>query len=299
MLPRLMAATTAAAVTVLGATSATAAPVATADVQPRTCTAPDTSSWFTVGISDYVTLGTCTPALRDDRIDFQWLRDGEPIAGATEDSYTPTTDDIAHVVSLRVTRTLAGYETVVGTSEGGRIPGLFSQVRASKLTGVGQVGKYLTFTQGSYSPTPGSIEMEWASNGYGMVRGPGNSHRVRREDAGTYITVETRVWAPDTTQKTFVSNRIGIGFYAYERPTIVGTTRVGRSLTAYRGRWTPYAHTYSYQWYRGSTKIWRATNRTYKLSRYDAGKRIKVKVIARREGHPTGTAYSFSTATIR
>ena len=42
----------------------------------------------------------------------QWLRDGEPIPGATRASYTLTRRDVTHVVSARVRHTRTGYQTV-------------------------------------------------------------------------------------------------------------------------------------------------------------------------------------------
>lgn len=45
-------------------------------------------------------------------ISYQWLRDGEPIPGATGRQYTLTRDDRGASISVAVTGTLEGYPTV-------------------------------------------------------------------------------------------------------------------------------------------------------------------------------------------
>jgi hypothetical protein len=48
---------------------------------------------------------------------YQWLRDGQPIDGATSASYTPTTADLGHAISVTVTGAAAGYVPESRTSD--------------------------------------------------------------------------------------------------------------------------------------------------------------------------------------
>ena len=50
------------------------------------------------------------------KLTYQWLRDGQPIAGAIAKTYKLTTNDLNRAISFRVTSTKAGYTTVVTTS---------------------------------------------------------------------------------------------------------------------------------------------------------------------------------------
>ena len=83
------------------------------------------------------------------------------------------------------------------------------------------------------------------------------------------------------------------------KPKISGTAKVGKKLTAKRGSWTGSPTSYSYQWYRGSKKIAKATTSSYRLKSADRGKKIRVKITAKRAGFASRTVYSKYTAKVR
>ena len=68
------------------------------------------------------------------------------------------------------------------------------------------------------------------------------------------------------------------------RPTVAGTAKVGKRLTARVGTWTPRPASYAYQWLRGTTPIRGATHAGYVPVRADGGKRVTVRVVARGAG---------------
>ncbi len=82
------------------------------------------------------------------------------------------------------------------------------------------------------------------------------------------------------------------------KPTISGTAKVGATLTAGVGTWSP-APSFSYRWYRSGKKIPRATKASYKLTKADRGKRITVKVTGKRSGWETVTTTSKKTAKVK
>ncbi|MBB5827039.1 family 43 glycosylhydrolase [Micromonospora carbonacea] len=81
-------------------------------------------------------------------------------------------------------------------------------------------------------------------------------------------------------------------------PSISGTAKVGRTLTADPGRWDEKKLTFSYQWLRGGKVIAGATGRTYVPKAADVGYRLSVRVTATRSDLQPGTATSKETAKV-
>ncbi|GGR43067.1 Zn-dependent metalloprotease [Nocardioides luteus] len=72
-------------------------------------------------------------------------------------------------------------------------------------------------------------------------------------------------------------------------PKITGTKRVGHTLTASKGSWSPAATSVRYQWLRNGTAITGATGSTYKLTGADHARRIQVRVTATVSSWPAAT----------
>ncbi|HWI32217.1 MAG TPA: DUF6351 family protein [Microbacterium sp.] len=73
---------------------------------------------FVLGLPIPGATATAVPGLwtRGTALTYQWLRDGEPIAGATGKTYRFTAADRRHSISVAVTGTLAGYPTITKES---------------------------------------------------------------------------------------------------------------------------------------------------------------------------------------
>ncbi|MFN8136512.1 MAG: hypothetical protein U0R79_02890 [Propionicimonas sp.] len=94
------------------------------------------------------------------------------------------------------------------------------------------------------------------------------------------------------------------GYAASPVPTIENQTtpasitpKVGETLGAVTGTWDP-VPAFSYRWYRNGSSISGATKATYKLSSYDVGRVITVKVTAKLSGHQTVSRTSLPTAKV-
>jgi secreted trypsin-like serine protease len=87
-------------------------------------------------------------------------------------------------------------------------------------------------------------------------------------------------------------------------PTITGTKKTGKTLTANVGAWSPTPTSYSYRWLSSATKngnysaISGATSQTYLLKTTDRNRFIKVEVTANKAGFTPSTATSDRTAAI-
>lgn len=79
--------------------------------------------------------------------------------------------------------------------------------------------------------------------------------------------------------------------------TATGTKKVGKTLTAKPSAWKPSGVTFTYQWLRNGKKISKATKKTYKLTKSDAGTKISVTVTGTKAEHTKATKTS-KTVTI-
>jgi hypothetical protein len=88
------------------------------------------------------------------------------------------------------------------------------------------------------------------------------------------------------------------------RPTITGEARVGQELTASEGTWTGNPTSFAFQWQRcdidavSCLDVIGATGRTYGVRLADLGFRLRVQVVARKDGR-SGTAASSPTAVVQ
>ncbi|MDT3316754.1 hypothetical protein Q9S71_07935 [Microbacterium sp. KSW4-11] len=87
-------------------------------------------------------------------------------------------------------------------------------------------------------------------------------------------------------------------------PSISGSPRVGKALTAEAGTWAPSGVKVSYQWLRNGKPIAKATSSTYKVVAADAGTSLSVRTTGSKSGYVSVTRtskavkplYSFTTA---
>jgi hypothetical protein len=80
-------------------------------------------------------------------------------------------------------------------------------------------------------------------------------------------------------------------------PTIAGTVAAGSTLTAKPGTWTT-GTTFTYQWLADGKAISGATASTLKLGNAHKGRRISVKVVGKKAGHPSATKVSAATGRV-
>lgn len=83
--------------------------------------------------------------------------------------------------------------------------------------------------------------------------------------------------------------------YSAATPTISGTAKVGSTLRASTGTWSPRPTKTSYRWYRDGVAIAGAWSSTYKASSADRGRTLCVMVT----GSGTGRATTWSTSAAR
>lgn len=105
-----------------------------------------------------------------------------------------------------------------------------------------------------------------------------------------------------STDENVASLRVIVGggsFIASSSPSISGTLRVGETVSAQEGSFSPSASSYRYQWYwRGSRVISGATSKTFKISAGYRGERLRVRVTGVRSGYTSKNTITGNSSSI-
>jgi Purple acid Phosphatase, N-terminal domain/Calcineurin-like phosphoesterase len=132
--------------------------------------------------------------------EYQWLRDGKPITGATHPTHVLTPADVDRRISLRISAKRTGYETRTMTSEAVVVHKGTLKGPAPRITGKPKVGETLHVVRGDWEPNP-EFSYLWIVGGRAVAgrtvagravsdRSNGIAYKVRPEDRGKRITVE-------------------------------------------------------------------------------------------------------------
>ncbi|GLF94947.1 cell surface protein [Streptomyces yaizuensis] len=199
------------------------------------------------------------------------------------------------VVAYDGTRTPLGVFTVTHPAP--------VNTKAPSISGAVKVGAQLTARPGSWTPAPTSYRYQWKADGKDIAKATGPTYTVPANLLGRKVSVTvTALRAGHAVSKPATSSAAAVGKggapKATKVPVISGAAKVGRTLTAKPGTWTPAPTSYGYQWYAGGRAISGATKSTLTLKSAQRGKKITVKVTARRTGHADGSAVSAATVPV-
>lgn len=248
-------------------------------------------------------------------LEYQWLNVlGVKIPGATERELTigpdtPVADGFGPGFSVRVTGRVAGSKAV--DAESATVSGTIDPAGAPPVTyarptvsGTTQVGETLTAAPGAWGPSGVQLAYQWFADGAavpgattatlalaGAHEGKRMSVRVTGSLAG-YATV-ARTSAATTAVRAVPTVEITAG-----TPTVSGSARAGRTLTAQPGTWTPGATALTYEWLADGDPVHGATSTTLRLTNALARKRISVRVTGTHADAETVTATSAPTAAV-
>lgn len=150
--------------------------------------APTVTGSLKVGGSLTVAVPAWKPA--PTTVGYRWYRDGVAIGGAYKTRYTPTVSDRGHKLTVSITGSRSGYETVtrnkyVGIVARGDAP------RATKnpaVTGITRSGSVLTTSQGAWNTSGLTYRYEWSRNGTVVPSMTGRTYRLGYYDVGAKIS---------------------------------------------------------------------------------------------------------------
>jgi hypothetical protein len=103
---------------------------------------------------------------------------------------------------------------------------------------------------------------------------------------------------PSAKRTSVATAAVAPGLLVSSTPTISGRARVGRTLTARHGTWSP-GTTFSYAWFASGKKIAHRSGSTLRLTKAQRGKRITVRVTGKKPGYTTLSKTSARTSKVR
>lgn len=232
----------------------------------------------------------------------QWLRNGNPITGATGTTYKVTASDRGARLSVSVTGVKPHYTTITRTStQTGTVQDAAVRAGSPTITGTPRVGLTLkALPGGNWSPTPEKYTYQWVRDGVALQGETGTSYELTGADLGKKISVKVtghKAGYASATAASAVAAAIASGTLAWSKPTIAGSGVVGKTLNTDPGAWTN-GVTLSYQWFRSGTTISGATRSAYVVTASDLGESLVVKVTGKRHAYNTVTSASNATAPI-
>ena len=256
------------------------------------------------------TLTSSTPEVNpiDVKLSYQWLRNGASISGATSSSYKLTSSDYKKTLSVKVSGTATGHAKVAETS----LPtiavalGTITTVGEVGISGSAQVGVKLSLTKPTYTPSSATLTYKWLRNGTAIAGATKSTYTVVKADLGATLTATITAKKTDYTTLPLTSastDTVAPGTLAVTAaPTISGTVKVGKTLTASSKTWTANgvattSEKKTYNWYVSDSNsgapigdpIQSSTSSTFTIPASAAGQFITVTV--------TGTLASYTTVT--
>ena len=211
---------------------------------------------------------------------YVWLRDDTPISGATGNTYTLTSLDVNHKISLKVVASGYGYNDATITVNGQNIlPGTLGVVPTPKITGDRKVDSILSVAEGLW-PEGVNLSYQWLRDGIEIYGENGSSYRIKQMDVGRFLSV--RVTGQKTGYQSASVSSSSVRAISNQPPIepvpyIVGSNIAGSTLKAHPGHWGD-GYFISFRWLRDGQAIPGAVSQTYVPNFYDRGTQLSVEV---------------------
>ena len=233
---------------------------------------------------------TCNPGTwtANPALSIEWLRDNQPIAGATQSTYLLTGADAAHQVACRVTASNSSGDAQATSSAVNVSAAAPQNAAAPAITGTPAAGATLTCAGGTWTgvPTP-AITYRWLRDGNPIAGAEQATYPVGAADVTSSLTCRVTATnsggsasatAPAVVVAAVVPQNIA-------PPAISGSSSPGSTLACAPGSWAGIpGPSLRMQWLRDGRELAGATETTYRLTTADAGRSISCRVTATNAG---------------
>ncbi len=244
---------------------------------------------------------TATPPswFQDDvTTEVAWLRDGQPIGDADDETYEITPADVDHTISASFTGSKPDYTDTTVETDGIELvadpaPEPLGQ---PSITGTTEVGKELVAHTAGW-PVTGESKFTWTVGG--EPRGVGGDYTIRPEDLGQAVrltetfTSDGREDATVTVDSAVVTK--GTAQALWKPQSFLNVAQVGQALAASKATWTVDGVS-TYVWTVDGAQV--GTGPLYMLTPADLGKRITATETFTSPGYHVATNALTSPAVI-
>ncbi|QSR33059.1 hypothetical protein CFI00_21645 [Nocardioides sp. S5] len=228
----------------------------------------------------------------------QWLRNGQPISGQTNSSYTVRPEDLGASLTVRYTGVLPGRTAAVLASA--PVTGLLGDApRATSsptVSGTRKVGTTLTGSPPTWNLTGVQQSIQWLRDGQPVTGQTTSSYTVRPEDLDSSLAVRYTGTlagrASGTATSTAVVAQIGDAPTASVLPSVSGPRKVDTVLVAVPPTWNLPGVEQTIQWMRNGQPVAGGTGTTYAVRVDDVNASLTVRFTGTLPGRTTGTATS-------
>jgi hypothetical protein len=263
-------------------------------------------------VSGAVSVGSTVSALEGtwsatpDGYTYEWFQSGTPTAIGTGKELTIPAGALGKTLTVKVTATKAGHTSATATSDptAAVAAGGLANTTKPVITGDPKVGGTVQASDGTWSHAPDQdgVTYRWFQEGTATAIGTSQSLVVPASALGKKLTVEVTATATGYGTSSAVSDpsaAVVFGTFTNDtKPTITGSVKVGGTVQAVEGSWTPAAGSYLYQWLQDGTPIADATAKTLVVPASALDKKLTVEVTARKIGYQNKGATSDPTATV-
>ena len=301
-----------------GAVTATSAPTATVAATPPVNTTPP-SLTGTAQRTGTLAAGPGVWSGVGNAYAYQWQRSTDggvtwtAIGGATTTAYTLGVADEGTRLRIVVTATNPdGSVSVASAASATVIAAPPVNTSVPTVSGVAQRTATLTATVGAWNGFGNAYTYQWQRSGDGgnawtaVTGATGTTYTLGQSDEGLNVRVVVAATNPDgtTTAASAATSPVQAAPPVNTSPPAVnGPARLGATLTALTGAWTPATPGFAYQWQSSAdggttwTGIIGATAPTYTVAQSDVGTIIRVVVTATNIDGTTSVA-SQASATV-
>ena len=167
------------------------------------------------------------------------------------------------------------------------------------ISGTARVGSSLSATTANW-PVGTTFTYVWLADGAAIGGATKKSFTPSAAELGKKLSVKVTGSLPgykSASKTASATAAVAPGMLVTAIPTIVGTAKVGRSLSVSAGSWSQ-GTTFSYQWFAGSSPIKGATKSTFVPTAAQLGQRLSVKITGNLDGYTTTAKTSAQTSPV-